>query len=344
MKLNEKPKPLDSISTGSLPLDIALGIGGIPKGRIIEIFGPEASGKTTFCYHAIANVQKEGGIAAFIDAEHSMDVKYAKDCGVDVKSLIASQPDYGEQALKVCEKLILSGAVQLVVIDSIAALTPKAELDGEIGDSFVGTQARMMSAALRKLSATANRQNCTILFTNQLREKIGVMFGSPETTPGGKAVKFYASVRLDIRRIETLKASGGGAEAYGNRVRVKVVKNKVAPPWRQAEFDIIYGRGFDRYGALIDLGVFDKFITKSGSFFSYDKDGTVIRLGQGKKNACDFLALEENADMADEIEAKIRHLHLEGDTMDDVTEIIGVDVNELEDAIVGPADEIVPAS
>jgi recombination protein RecA len=325
MKLDEAPKSLPSISTGSLPLDIALGIGGIPQGRVIEIFGPESSGKTTFCYHCIASVQAKGGIAAFVDAEHSMDVKYAQDCGVDIGGLVASQPDYGEQALKVVEKLIASGAVQLVVVDSVAALTPKAEIDGEIGDSFVGTQARMMSAALRKLAAEANRNNCTLIFTNQLREKIGVMFGSPETTPGGKALKFYCSVRLDIRRIETLKK---GTDAYGSRVRVKVVKNKVAPPWRQAEFDVIYGRGFDRYGALIDLGVADKILTKSGSFFSYDREGDLVRLGQGKANAAEFLALPENKEMADEIDTKLRAIHLGEGHIEDVTTVVGANVED----------------
>ena len=332
MRLDAHPAQIDSYSTGSLPLDIALGVGGIPKGRIVEIFGPEASGKTSFCYHCIASVQRAGGIAAFLDVEHSMDTKYARDCGVNVEEVIASQPDWGEQALQVLEKLTESGAVDMVVIDSVAALTPKAELEGEIGDNFVGGQARMMSQALRRLAPAAARQGTTILFTNQLREKIGVMFGSPEVTPGGKALKFYASVRLDIRRIETLKK---GTEAYGNRVRVKVVKNKVAPPWRQAEFDLIYGKGFDRFGSLIDLGVEIKEVTKSGSFFSYGD----TRLGQGKANAAQFL--EEHPEMADELEDKIRADKL-GETAP-ITEVIGASADDVS-ADEGASSESAPSA
>lgn len=328
MRLDDRPQSIPAISTGSLPLDIALGIGGIPKGRIIEIYGPEASGKTTFCYHVIAEVQKEGGIAAFIDVENSMDPKYARDCGVNVQELVASQPDYGEQALKVLEKLIQSGAVDLVVIDSVAALTPKAEVDGEIGDSHMGLHARLMSQSLRKLAPVAAKQQATIIFTNQLREKIGVMFGSPEVTTGGKALKFYASVRLDIRRIETLKDKN---VSYGNKVRVKVVKNKVAPPFRQAEFDLIYGKGFDRFGSLIDLGVEIKEIAKSGSYFSYGE----LKLGQGRANAAGYL--EENPELADELEAKIRAEKLGDNFSYDIT--VGTDAEEGPLPSVPPAEE-----
>jgi recombination protein RecA len=317
-----------TFSTGSLPLDIALG-GGLPRGRVIEVFGPEASGKTTLCYHAIASMQRQGGIAAFIDAEHSMDTVYAQRCGVslDPSQFLAAQPDYGEQALKIVEKLVVSGAVDLVVVDSVAALAPKAEIDGEIGDQFVGLQARMMSQAMRKLAAEAARNDCAILFTNQLREKIGVFFGSPETTPGGKALKFYASVRMDIRRIETLK---DGKEAYGSRVRVKVVKNKVAAPWRQAEFDVRFNEGFDRYGALIDLGIETKEITKAGSFFSYGD----IRLGQGRERARAYLI--ENPQLADELEAKVRAAKLGEDPSEVIGAQLAEDEREEPKAVVEP--------
>jgi recombination protein RecA len=285
------------VPTGSLALDIALGVGGIPRGRIVEIYGPESSGKTTLVYHLIAQAQALGGQAAFIDAEHAMDPTYAKAIGVDVDSLLVSQPDYGEQALEIAEMLVRSGALDIVAIDSVAALTPKAEIEGEMGDSFVGLQARLMSQALRKLAGTLNRSGTICCFTNQLREKIGVMFGNPETTTGGKALKFYATIRLDIRRIETLK---DGTEAVGNRVRVKVAKNKVAPPFKLAEFDIMYGQGISREGTLLDLGVVHDVVQKSGAFFSYRDE----RLGQGRANARQFL--KENPDIAASIEDEVR--------------------------------------
>ena len=285
------------IPTGALPLDIALGIGGLPKGRIVEVFGPESSGKTTLIYHLIAQAQQAGGQAAFIDTEHSMDPTYAKRIGVNVDELLVSQPDHGEQALEIADLLVRSGALSVVAIDSVAALTPKAELEGEMGDSHVGLQARLMSQALRKLAGTLNRSGTLCIFTNQLREKIGVMFGSPETTPGGRALKFYSSVRLDIRRIETLK---DGGEAMGNRGRVKVVKNKVAPPFRQAEFDIIYGEGISHQGCLLDLGVDHGVVTKSGAYFSFGEE----RLGQGRNQARAFLT--EHPDIAYQIESQIR--------------------------------------
>ena len=299
MRLGDQPVSDDMqfVPTGSLALDIALGVGGIPRGRIIEIYGPESSGKTTMVYHLIAQAQKLGGTAAFIDAEHAMDPIYAKAIGVDVDNLLVSQPDYGEQALEIAEMLVRSGALDIVAIDSVAALTPKAEIEGEMGDSFVGLQARLMTQALRKLNGSLSRSGTICVFTNQLREKIGVMFGNPETTTGGKALKFYASMRLDIRRIETLK---DGTEAVGNRVRVKVVKNKVAPPFKQAEFDIMYGQGISREGTLLDLGVIYDVVAKSGAFFSYNDE----RLGQGRANAKVFLP--ENPDIADAIELQIR--------------------------------------
>jgi len=285
------------VPTGSLALDIALGVGGIPRGRIVEIYGPESSGKTTLVYHLIAQAQRLGGQAAFIDAEHAMDPSYARAIGVDVDSLLVSQPDYGEQALEIAEMLVRSGALDIVAIDSVAALTPKAEIEGEMGDSFVGLQARLMSQALRKLAGTLNRSGTICCFTNQLREKIGVMFGNPETTTGGKALKFYATIRLDIRRIETLK---DGTEAVGNRVRVKVAKNKVAPPFKLAEFDIMYGQGISHEGTLLDLGVAHDVVQKSGAFFSYRDE----RLGQGRANARQFL--KENPDLAAAIEDEVR--------------------------------------
>ena len=299
MKMGDPAFAMDigTVPTGALSLDIALGIGGIPRGRIVEVFGPESSGKTTLLYHLIAQAQQAGGQAAFIDAEHAMDPTYAKRIGVNVDELLVSQPDHGEQALEIADLLVRSGALDVVAIDSVAALTPKAELEGEMGDSHVGLQARLMSQALRKLAGTLNRSGTICIFTNQLREKIGVMFGSPETTPGGRALKFYSSVRLDIRRIETLK---DGGEALGNRARVKVVKNKVAPPFRQAEFDIIYGEGISHQGCLLDLGVDHGVLTKSGAYFSFGEE----RLGQGRNQARAFLS--EHPDIAHQIEAEIR--------------------------------------
>jgi recombination protein RecA len=298
MKMNDRAAvSVGAVSTGSLVLDLALGIGGLPRGRIVEVFGPESSGKTTLVYHVIAEAQRQGGICAFIDAEHAMDPAYAKRIGVDIDNLLVSQPDTGEQALEIAELLVRSGALAVVAVDSVAALTPKAEIEGEMGDSHVGLQARLMSQALRKLTGTLNRTDTICLFTNQLREKIGVMFGNPETTPGGRALKFYASIRLDIRRIETLKE---GVEAIGNRVRVKVVKNKVAPPFKQAEFDIIYGTGFSWEGTVIDVGVERKVVTKSGSYFSFGDE----RLGQGRQNATAFL--REHPDVMQQILHKIQ--------------------------------------
>lgn len=298
MRLGDESRaPVEVIPTGSIALDVALGIGGLPRGRVVEIYGPESSGKTTVALHAVANAQKAGGIAAFIDAEHALDPDYAKKLGVDTDALLVSQPDTGEQALEIMDMLIRSGAIDIVVIDSVAALVPKAEIEGEMGDSHVGLQARLMSQALRKITGALNASGTTAIFINQLREKIGVFFGSPETTTGGKALKFYASVRMDIRRIETLKE---GTEAVGNRTRVKVVKNKLAPPFKQAEFDILYGVGISREGGLIDLGVEHGLVRKSGSWFTYEGD----QLGQGKENARGFL--RDNPDLADEIEKKIK--------------------------------------
>ncbi|WP_394551659.1 recombinase RecA [Agromyces sp. MMS24-JH15] len=293
---SEERARVEVIPTGSIALDVALGVGGLPRGRIVEIYGPESSGKTTLTLHAIANVQRAGGIAAFIDAEHALDPDYAKKLGVDIDSLLVSQPDTGEQALEIADMLVRSGSIDLVVIDSVAALVPRAEIEGEMGDSHVGLQARLMSQALRKLTGGLNQTNTTMIFINQLREKIGVFFGSPETTAGGKALKFYASVRLDIRRIETLK---DGTEAVGNRTRVKVVKNKMAPPFKQAEFDILYGVGISREGSLIDYGVDQAIVKKSGAWYTYDGD----QLGQGKENARNFLL--QNPDIAADIEHKI---------------------------------------
>ncbi|WP_434811786.1 recombinase RecA [Microbacterium sp. bgisy189] len=294
---SDERAPVEVIPTGSIALDVALGIGGIPRGRIVEIYGPESSGKTTLTLHAIANVQRAGGIAAFIDAEHALDPDYAQKLGVDIDALLVSQPDTGEQALEIADMLIRSGAIDLVVIDSVAALVPEAEIKGEMGDSHVGLQARLMSQALRKLTGGLNQTKTTAIFINQLREKIGVFFGSPETTAGGKALKFYASVRMDIRRIETLK---DGTDAVGNRTRVKVVKNKMAPPFKQAEFDILYGVGISREGSLIDFGVEHGIVKKSGAWYTYEGE----QLGQGKENARNFLI--KNDDIAAEIEGKIK--------------------------------------
>ncbi len=298
MRLGENFKMnLDIIPTGSLDLDIALGIGGVPRGRIVEVYGPESSGKTTVALHIVAEAQKLGGIAAFIDAEHALDPTYAKNLGVDVDNLIISQPDTGEQALEITESLVRSNAVDIVVVDSVAALVPKAEIEGEMGDSHMGLQARLMSQALRKLAGSISKSNTTVLFINQLREKIGVMFGSPETTTGGRALKFYASVRLDIRRIDAIKS---GDSIIGNRTRVKVVKNKVAPPFKQAEFDIMYGLGISKDGNILDTGVTADIINKAGSWYSYGEH----RLGQGRENSKDFL--RDNPEISKEIENKIR--------------------------------------
>jgi len=298
MRLGDESRaPIEIIPTGSIALDVALGIGGLPRGRVVEIYGPESSGKTSLALHAVANAQKAGGIAAFIDAEHALDPEYAKALGVDTDALLVSQPDTGEQALEIADMLIRSGALDILVIDSVAALVPRAEIEGEMGDNHVGLQARLMSQALRKIAGALNNSGTTAIFINQLREKIGVMFGSPETTTGGKALKFYASVRLDVRRIETLK---DGGEAVGNRTRVKVVKNKVAPPFKQAEFDILYGKGVSREGSLIDMGVEQGILRKSGAWYTYEGD----QLGQGKENARKFL--RDNPDIANEIEKRIK--------------------------------------
>ncbi len=298
MKLGSADRQaVDSIPTGSIALDLALGVGGIPRGRITEIFGPESSGKTTVCQHVIAEAQRRGGIAAFIDVEHALDPAYARACGVNVDELLVSQPDTGEQALEITETLIRSGGVDIVVLDSVAALVPRAEIEGEMGDSFVGIQARLMSQALRKLTGAVSRSNTALVFTNQLREKIGVMFGNPETTPGGRALKFYASVRLDIRRVETIKT---GTESVGNRVRVKVVKNKVSPPFRVAEFDVMYGEGISREGGLLDVGVAMDVVTKTGAWFTFAD----TRLGQGREASKEFL--KSNGDVAAEIDRRIR--------------------------------------
>jgi recombination protein RecA len=295
---------VDSIATGSLSLDLALGIGGIPRGRITEIYGPESSGKTTICQHIVAEAQKIGGMAAYIDMEHALDPVYATKCGVDIENLLISQPDTGEQALEITETLVRSGAVDVVVIDSVAALVPRAEIEGDMGDSSMGMQARLMSQALRKLSGAINQTKTTVVFTNQLRQKIGVMFGNPETTPGGLALKFYASVRLDVRRIQSIKV---GPEIIGNRVRVRVVKNKVSSPFKTAEFDIMYNEGISKVGDIIDLATALEIVTKRGAFFSYGD----VRLGQGRENAKEFL--RQNADLSTEIELGVRQRALAGD-------------------------------
>ena len=298
MKMGDKgTMAVESIPTGALALDIALGIGGLPRGRVVEIYGPESSGKSTLAMHVVAEAQRNGGVCAYVDAEHAMDPVYAAKIGVDVDELLISQPDTGEQALEIADMLIRSGSIDIIVIDSVAALVPRAEIEGEMGDSHVGLQARLMSQALRKITGALNSTGTTAIFINQLREKIGVMFGSPETTTGGKALKFYASVRLDVRRIETLK---DGTDAVGNRTRVKVVKNKVSPPFKQAEFDILYGQGISREGGLIDMGVEHGFVRKAGAWYTYEGD----QLGQGKENARNFL--KDNPDLADELEKKIK--------------------------------------
>ena len=299
MKLGDPSAQMnvETIPTGSLSLDIALGLGGIPKGRIIEIYGPESSGKTTVTLHMIAEVQKRGGIAGFIDAEHALDPVYAKNIGVDVDNLYISQPDNGEQALEITETMVRSGAIDIVVVDSVAALVPKAEIDGDMGDSHVGLQARLMSQALRKLTAVISKSNCTVIFINQLREKVGVMFGSPETTTGGRALKFYSSVRLDVRRIEALKQSG---ETIGNRTRVKVVKNKIAPPFKEAEFDIIFGEGISTVGDILDLAADAGIVNKSGAWYAYEGN----KIGQGRENTKQYL--KEHTEMLQEIEQKVR--------------------------------------
>lgn len=301
MKLGEQSGlNIDAISTGCLDLDIALGIGGVPRGRVIEIFGPESSGKTTVALHIVAEAQKAGGAAAFIDAEHALDPAYAKALGVDIENLIVSQPDTGEQALEIAEALVRSGAIDVMVVDSVAALVPKAEIEGEMGDSHVGLQARLMSQALRKLTGSINKSKSVAIFINQLREKVGVMFGNPETTPGGRALKFYSSVRMDVRRIDSIKQ---GDEIVGNRTKVKVTKNKVAPPFKQAEFDIMYNQGISREGNVLDVGVREELVQKSGAWFSYND----VRLGQGRENAKQFF--KENPEVMYEIENKIREKH-----------------------------------
>lgn len=299
MKLGEQGAHMniETIPTGSISLDIALGLGGVPRGRVVEIYGPESSGKTTVALHMIAEVQKRGGIAGFIDAEHALDPVYAKNIGVDIDNLYISQPDNGEQALEITETLVRSGAVDIVIVDSVAALVPKAEIDGDMGDSHVGLQARLMSQALRKLTAVISKSNCIVIFINQLREKVGVMFGNPETTTGGRALKFYSSIRLDVRRIESLKASG---EIVGNRTRIKVVKNKVAPPFKEAEFDIMFGQGISREGDILDLAANENIIIKSGAWYAYND----AKIGQGRENAKQFL--RENPEILAEVEIKVR--------------------------------------
>jgi recombination protein RecA len=298
MKLGDNSRMnIETISTGSVGLDLALGIGGVPRGRIVEIYGPESSGKTTVALHMIAEAQKAGGEAAFIDAEHALDPNYAKNLGVDTDNLIVSQPDTGEQALEICEALVRSGAIDIIVIDSVAALVPKAEIDGEMGDSHIGLQARLMSQALRKLAGVVSKSRTTAIFINQLREKVGVMFGNPEVTPGGRALKFYASIRMDVRRVDSLKKDNA---IIGNRTRVKIVKNKIAPPFKEAEFDIIYGKGISKEGDLLDIAVQLDIINKSGSWFSYED----VRIGQGRENAKQYLI--DNPDKAAEIEEKIK--------------------------------------
>lgn len=302
MKLGDSGKiNVETIPTGSLSLDLALGLGGIPKGRVVEIYGPESSGKTTVALHMIAEAQKRGGVAGFIDAEHALDPVYAKAIGVDIDNLYISQPDYGEQALEITETMVRSGAVDIIIVDSVAALVPKAEIDGDMGDSHMGQHARLMSQALRKLTGIMNKTGCTVVFINQLREKIGVMFGNPETTTGGRALKFYASVRLDVRRVETLKAGG---EMVGNRARVKVVKNKIAPPFKEAEFDIMFGKGISKEGDILDLAAKSGIVIKSGSWYAYNGE----KIGQGRENAKKYFM--EHPDIMEEVDAKVREFYI----------------------------------
>ncbi|MDE7267224.1 MAG: recombinase RecA [Lachnospiraceae bacterium] len=332
MKLGDPSAQMnvETIPTGSLSLDIALGLGGIPKGRIVEIYGPESSGKTTVTLHMIAEVQKRGGIAGFIDAEHALDPVYAKNIGVDVDNLYISQPDNGEQALEITETMVRSGAIDIVVVDSVAALVPKAEIDGDMGDSHVGLQARLMSQALRKLTAVISKSNCTVIFINQLREKVGIMFGNPETTTGGRALKFYSSVRLDVRRIESLKQSG---EVMGNRTRVKVVKNKIAPPFKEAEFDIMFGEGISAEGDILDLAANENIVIKSGAWYAYDGN----KIGQGRENAKQYL--KDNPEVCKEIETKVReHFGLQG-TPDDAQQQTETAVKEKTKAKSAKAEE-----
>ena len=329
MKLGESGDSMqvEAVPTGSLSLDIALGVGGVPKGRIIEIYGPESSGKTTVALHMVAEVQKRGGIAGFIDAEHALDPVYAKNIGVDIDNLYISQPDNGEQALEITETMVRSGAVDIVIVDSVAALVPKAEIDGDMGDSHVGLQARLMSQALRKLTAIISKSNCVVIFINQLREKVGVMFGNPETTTGGRALKFYSSVRLDVRRVETLKQGG---EMVGNHTKIKVVKNKVAPPFKQAEFDIMFGTGISREADILDLAADCSIVNKSGAWYAYNGN----KIGQGRENAKAYL--KEHTDIRDEIEKKVRiHYHL----LPEEEETVSAQDNAQADAAASPEDE-----
>lgn len=329
MKLGESAKNMnvEAVPTGCLSLDLALGVGGVPKGRIIEVYGPESSGKTTVALHIVAEIQKNGGIAGFIDAEHALDPVYAKNIGVDIDNLYISQPDNGEQALEITETMVRSGAVDIVIVDSVAALVPKSEIDGDMGDSHVGLQARLMSQALRKLTAVVSKTNCIVLFINQLREKVGVMFGNPETTTGGRALKFYSSVRLDVRRVETLKQAG---EFIGNRTKVKVVKNKVAPPFKEAEFDIMFGQGISREGDILDLAVDFNIINKSGAWFAYNN----VKIGQGRENAKQYL--RENDDVCQEIAQKVRAQVLEKESSEPETE----DVAEISKKKAEPAETL----
>lgn len=332
MKLGESQADMnvETIPTGSLSLDIALGLGGIPRGRIVEVYGPESSGKTTVALHMVAEVQKRGGIAGFIDAEHALDPVYAKNIGVDIDNLYISQPDSGEQALEITETMVRSGAVDIIIVDSVAALVPKAEIDGDMGDAHVGLQARLMSQALRKLTSVISKSNCIVIFINQLREKVGIMFGNPETTTGGRALKFYSSIRLDVRRIESLKQSG---EIIGNRTRIKVVKNKIAPPFKEAEFDIMFGQGISKEGDILDLAAELSVINKSGAWYAYNGE----KIGQGRENAKNFL--KENPQICDEVEQKVRdHYRLDGAAEEEEAEEKKEDVKK--EAAKEPANDV----